>query len=157
MDIRGPSRPQRPAPSSRRAMFQSHHPGSRRGAHPSTISSQQLSTLHIPAEESNPEDDLIERDSSGNYIIASPGGAPVPGEIREIENEIEQENQMIELCAQHVYARDQHATQRIPFEHWPHGDPHSTLKAVLDASLERKVLSLDRDRWMFEGDGKSKN
>ena len=88
----------------------------------------------------------------------------------------EQENQMIELCAQHVYAKDAHGKQRMPFEHWPMGgklipprlytrkgkltassDPLSTMKAALDASLERKVLSLERDRWMFEGDGKSKN
>jgi hypothetical protein len=52
------------------------------------LSNQQLSALHIPAEEASPEEELIERDSSGSYIIASPGGAPVPGEIREVENEI---------------------------------------------------------------------
>jgi hypothetical protein len=33
----------------------------------------------------------------------------------------EQENQMIELCAEHMFAKDQRGKQRMPFEHWPLG------------------------------------
>ena len=32
----------------------------------------------------------------------------------------------------------------------------SEIKAALDSSLEKKAQSLEHDRWMFEGEGKSK-
>ena len=85
MDIRGPARPSRTAPSSRRALYPPQNTTSRRGAHPTH---QQMGALHLSAEETSPEDDLVERDTNGNYIIASPGGAPVPAEIKEMEHDI---------------------------------------------------------------------
>jgi hypothetical protein len=30
------------------------------------------SNLHIPAEEADPKDDMVEKDSSGNYVMAAP-------------------------------------------------------------------------------------
>jgi hypothetical protein len=43
---------------------------SRRPPHLSTQLS--ASSLHIPAEEADPKDDMVERDSSGNYVMAAP-------------------------------------------------------------------------------------
>ena len=64
--LRRPTRP--PNPSGPRRIF--HAPSRRPNPHLSTTLS--ASSLHIPAEEADPKDDMVERDSSGNYNMAAP-------------------------------------------------------------------------------------
>lgn len=84
MDLR---RPARPPPTTRRNIF--HAPSSRRPTS-ATMSTSSLSTLHIPAEEADPKDDLVERDSSGNYNMAAPATNLKPGQAMrsEVDDEI---------------------------------------------------------------------
>jgi hypothetical protein len=52
----------------------------------------------------------------------------------------EQEKQMIELYGQ------QHA-------HWDAEAVEVEIKAAIKSSLQRKVASLEEDKWMFQGEG----
>ncbi|ORY09878.1 hypothetical protein BCR34DRAFT_450804, partial [Clohesyomyces aquaticus] len=118
-----------------------HAPSRRPLAHPlsTTVSA---SALHIPTEEADRNDDLVERDANGNYSMAAPSTSLKPnmGVQTELEEETEQENQMIGLYGKRN-------------EHWDTAAILSEIKAALDSSLEKKVRSLDNDRWMFEGEG----
>ncbi|KAF2253964.1 hypothetical protein BU26DRAFT_516218 [Trematosphaeria pertusa] len=130
----------RPPISSRRNLF---HPARRQHALDPKLSK---TAVHIAAEESDPKDDLVERDSAGNYSMLAPTTAMKMGvnSVRsELDDETEQENQMIAL-----YGKQNH--------HWDQAAILEEIKAALQSSLEKKVQSLEHDRWMFEGDGKSK-
>lgn len=85
----------RPPATTRRALFSStttrplHHP---RNPNPKSV--------HIAAESPDPSDDLVERDSAGNYKIMAPTTAMKMGVngVRSAEDEEkEQEDQMIAL------------------------------------------------------------
>ena len=73
MNIRRPSRPA--DPDSRRNLF--HAPSRRPNLH--LNSSKSSSSLHIPAEEADPKDDLVERDSTGDFKLAAPQTNLRPG------------------------------------------------------------------------------
>ncbi|KAJ4302767.1 hypothetical protein N0V90_001658 [Kalmusia sp. IMI 367209] len=134
MDTR---RPVRPAPSTRRALF--HTTTARaKPAHPPS-----KTTVHIASETASPADDLVERDAAGNYKILAPTTAMKMGVDKGTspeEEEKDQEDQMIAL-----YGRSNC--------HWDQAAILEEIKVALRASLERKVQSLDVDRWMFEGEG----
>ncbi|KAF2868297.1 hypothetical protein BDV95DRAFT_579542 [Massariosphaeria phaeospora] len=143
MDLRRPVRP--PNPSARRGLF----PIGGTSRRPNTHLNPTLSTtsLHIPAEAADPKDDLVERDSSGNYCMQAPGTnirSGSAGSRNELDEETDQENQMIAL-----YGKQNN--------HWDQAAILAEIRAALESSLEKKVLSLEHDRWMFEGEGKSKN
>ncbi|KAF2181823.1 hypothetical protein K469DRAFT_713419 [Zopfia rhizophila CBS 207.26] len=142
MDIRRPTR--NPNPSSRRNIF--NPPPRRPLTNPLSSTTISTSSLHTPfSEPSHRNNDLVERDSSGNYSMAAPAvNLKAGGGFRsEQEEEREQENQVIAL----------HGKRN---EHWDAAALVSEIKAALDSSLERKVQSLEADRWMFEGEGKAK-
>ncbi|KAF2795305.1 hypothetical protein K505DRAFT_273497 [Melanomma pulvis-pyrius CBS 109.77] len=89
---------------------------------------------------------MVERDSTGNYSMAAPSTSLNKREVDGLQGgdeESEQENQLIALFGQHNRLYDQ---------------PHvlSEVKAALESSLEKKAQSLEHDRWMFEGEGRSK-
>jgi hypothetical protein len=58
----------------------------------------------------------------------------------ELIHATEQEKQMIELYGQ------QHA-------HWDAEAVEMEIKAAIKSSLQRKVASLEEDKWMFQGEG----
>ncbi|KAF1957457.1 hypothetical protein CC80DRAFT_592718 [Byssothecium circinans] len=145
MDAR---RPVRPPPASRRALF--HPPPTQpRRQNPLNPSIHTKPSVHIATEESSPEEDLIERDAAGNYKITGPTTAMKMGIIgaggvkSESEEAEEQERQMISMYGQEN-------------AHWDQAAILEEIKLALQASLERKVQSLECDKWMFEGEGKSK-
>jgi hypothetical protein len=104
-------RPIRPTSTARRGLF--HNTTSRRHPHPNPLHT--ASSLHpshttstnpnarppipLAAAEADPAEDLVERDSAGNYKISAPitamkmGSGGTGGE----DEEVEQENQMIAL------------------------------------------------------------
>ncbi|KAF2715262.1 hypothetical protein K504DRAFT_23037 [Pleomassaria siparia CBS 279.74] len=156
MDMRRAPRP--PNPSGPRVGRNMFNPQPRR-PHPHLNPTNSISSsLHIPAEEADPKDDMVERDSSGNYNMAAPatskgmrGVDDVPAGNEEsapglTSGVTEQENQIIALYGSH----HKHYDQTLQ------GDVMSEIKAALSSSLEKKVQSLEHDRWMFEGEGKSK-
>ncbi|KAF2474283.1 uncharacterized protein BDR25DRAFT_281139 [Lindgomyces ingoldianus] len=142
MDLRRPTR--NPNPPARRHHHLFHAPSRRPLTHPLSTAIS-TSALHIPAEEAERNDDLVERDGSGNYNMAAPSTNLKPnlGVAAELDEETEQENQMISLYGKRN-------------EHWDTATIMSEIKAALESSLEKKVQSLEHDRWMFEGEGKSK-
>ncbi|KAF2261142.1 hypothetical protein CC78DRAFT_619637 [Lojkania enalia] len=159
MDIRRPPA-RNPNPASRRNIFNapSRRPNSHLGAQlPS-------SSMHISAEEADPKDGLVERDSSGNYAIAAPtvslkAGATRPG--GEMDDEAGT-SKFLDEVEEAVFQSMEHEYQMIALygkrnEHWDTAGLMNEIKAALQANLERKVISLEHDRWMFEGDGKSKS
>ena len=102
-------RPIRPTSTARRGLFHSttsrRHPNPLQNAsslHPShTTSSNPNTRSNIPlgAEEHDPAEDLVERDSAGNYKISAPITAMKMGSggVGPEDEEVEQENQMIAL------------------------------------------------------------
>lgn len=148
----------RPPQAARRALFQ---PPTSRRQNPA----HNKSAVHIATEEASPDDDLVERDSNGAYKVNAPSTAMKMGvgAVRSTEEEErEQEEQMIALYGK-------------PNVHWDQAGMFlgkeaasmcrtrltetailEEVKAALQSSMERKVQSLEADRWMFEGDVKSK-
>jgi hypothetical protein len=146
------------------------------------MSQSSLSTVQIPAEEPDPKDDLIERDSSGNYIVAAPApaksyqamqreleeetGIPCPFNVKKWFKEVttdfgrctEQENHLISLYGKQTGHWDKNGMPCFPCtmcdETLICPAVAAEIKAALASSMKKKVESLESDRWMFEGDGK---
>ncbi|PVI07688.1 hypothetical protein DM02DRAFT_608770 [Periconia macrospinosa] len=139
-------RPVRPPPTSRRAVFHPSTSQSRRN-NPLNTNAHPKPSVHIASEEPIPADDLVERDSAGNYKTMGPTTAMkigVTGGMKgEAEEQDEQERQMIGL-----YGKEN--------GHWDQAAIMDEVKTALRSSLEKKVQSLENDRWMFEGEGKGK-
>ncbi|KAF9694917.1 hypothetical protein EKO04_007181 [Ascochyta lentis] len=124
----------RPPPGARRNLFQ----GSRR-QNPTAVRPDTATIFQQPM-----EDELVERTPEGEYALFAPQMvykhmALGLGTAKEIDEETEQENQMIELYSQ------QNA-------HWDREAVEAEVKTALKSSLAKKVASLDEDKWMFEGD-----
>ncbi|KAF2680245.1 hypothetical protein K458DRAFT_312282 [Lentithecium fluviatile CBS 122367] len=149
-------RPVRPPPAARRALFHAtasrRHPNplhAQNPLHPSNPASSNPNArpaMPIATEEPDPANDLVERDSAGNYKISAPITAMkmgVGGARTEADEELEQENQMIAL-----YGKES--------QHWDQAAVLEEIQVALQSSCERKVQSLEQDRWMFEGEGKGK-
>ncbi|KAF1837845.1 hypothetical protein BDW02DRAFT_565567 [Decorospora gaudefroyi] len=83
------------------------------------------------------EDELVERNSSGEYVTQAP--TPVYKDmLRDADAEEQgQENELIALYGK-------------PNTHW---DVEEEIRAALKSSLRRKVASLDEDAWIFVGEG----
>ncbi|KAF2638958.1 hypothetical protein P280DRAFT_470964 [Massarina eburnea CBS 473.64] len=141
-------RPVRPPPASRRALFHPQTSQPRR-ANPHNPSTHTKPSVHIAVEEASPEEDLVERDASGNYRVAGPTTAMKVGTLgtssvkSEGEEAEKQERQMISMFGQEN-------------GHWDQAAILEEIKHALQNNLERKVQSLEADKWMFEGEGKSK-
>ncbi|KAF1974546.1 hypothetical protein BU23DRAFT_553215 [Bimuria novae-zelandiae CBS 107.79] len=152
MDSHAPRRPPRALPSSTapppRRLFQTTHapPGPRAPSRATTASKP--STVHIPPDAStNPDADLVERDSQGNYkIIAAPAAMRLAIEkpMTAEEEEREQERQVIALYGRSGAWSDQAAVQE-------------EIEGALKSSMSRMIASLETDKWMFEGEGGRKN
>ncbi|KAF2736954.1 hypothetical protein EJ04DRAFT_139131 [Polyplosphaeria fusca] len=136
MDIRRPTR----APPASRRLF---HTGT--APRRQNMGSQIATALRMPSEERSANNELVERDTTGNYAMAAPHNGIGKGAslAHEVDEETEQENQMIAM----------YGTQN---EHWDTAGLMAEIKAALQSSMEKKVQSLDLDKWMFEGEGKSK-
>ncbi|KAF2114991.1 hypothetical protein BDV96DRAFT_90765 [Lophiotrema nucula] len=162
MDIRRP--PTRaPIPSARRNLFSAptRRPNPHHMSNPMAPSS-----LHIPAEEPDTKDELVERNASGEYEIAAPmtnlkagpaaslRGGDIDEEAGEADFRFNGGKKSKEVIAEHE-------SQLIALygkrnEHWDTAGLMNEIKAALQSSLEKRVQSLEHDRWMFEGEGKSK-
>ncbi|EDU40500.1 hypothetical protein PtrSN002B_005669 [Pyrenophora tritici-repentis] len=89
------------------------------------------------------EDELVERDDQGEYVIHAPD--PVYGNNKDAEpednDEAEQENELIEM-----YVNGK------PDAHWDTDAVEEEVRAALKNSLRKKVASLEDDKWMFEAE-----
>ncbi|KAL1793702.1 hypothetical protein ACET3X_008684 [Alternaria dauci] len=93
---------------------------------------------------SSADEDLVERDSLGEYIVKAP--TPVyrdMGAGSEDDDETEQENQVIGLYGKTNAQWDMDAVDE-------------EIRAALRSSLKKKVASLEDDRWMFEAEGEGR-
>lgn len=161
--------PARPPP--RRPMFSTSrrplsHPLQPQSTHTSSATSSSTRHTHDPAT------DLVERDSAGNPLVNAPvtgGKLTVHSARSELEDEVEQENQMIALFSSKSHHWDQAGKCGRHGAYERGSDGRKTcacadgtvaileeIKVALQASCERKVQSLEGDRWMFEGEGRSK-
>ncbi|KAI4681408.1 uncharacterized protein J4E84_007644 [Alternaria hordeiaustralica] len=83
------------------------------------------------------EDEFVERDDIGEYIVKAP--APVYREM----GVGKQENEMIQL-----YGKTNAQWDAVAVE--------EEIRVALKSSLKKKVASLEDDRWMFEGEGEGR-
>ncbi|KAH7553252.1 hypothetical protein J3E72DRAFT_241868 [Bipolaris maydis] len=93
------------------------------------------------------EDEMVERDAQGDYIIHAPtpvyknmGTASIGPEGDE---EGENENELIEMYGK-------------PNVHWAAAGIEDEIRIALKSSLRKKVASLEDDRWMFQAESESK-
>ncbi|KAF2004493.1 hypothetical protein P154DRAFT_617038 [Amniculicola lignicola CBS 123094] len=115
----------------------------RRPAHHANPTS---TSVHIAAEESDPKDDMVEREPSGEYRVAAPcltSPFNARGTLKGDMDEAEDERRMI------AYYQPG-STQDPPI---PPG-MMVAIKQALASSMERAAASLENDCWIFEGDQK---
>ncbi|KAF2197198.1 hypothetical protein GQ43DRAFT_444457 [Delitschia confertaspora ATCC 74209] len=135
MDLRRPVR--HPTISSRRNLFAATL-GRRNHTNHHLFMAPDNPATNIQIGEQEQDDSLVERDEQGRYQMEAPsvGMRPVIGVEDEMVEEREAEAKVIEMYGK------QRGEELDPAD----------LKLVLEASLERKVQSLEDDKWMFEGE-----
>ncbi|KAF2750449.1 hypothetical protein M011DRAFT_474884 [Sporormia fimetaria CBS 119925] len=141
MDFR---RATRPPPATRRNVF---HALSSRRQNPSSMSStSSRSTLLISAEDADRKDDLVERDSAGNIRLTAPMVQKETAGEEQPDDDTE-EREYIKTLYEDYSSKEDTLPQSLV----------DSLEDALHVMLEKKVQSLEDDRWMFEGDPKSKS
>ncbi|KAL5380207.1 hypothetical protein DPSP01_008008 [Paraphaeosphaeria sporulosa] len=147
MDHRRPIRPPpgHPVGAPRRPLFTTTSTTSSQPsrANSRTTAASKPTTVHIsPDDPNNPDDDLVERDATGSYKIMAPSAAMKAGVAPPISAEQEEKDQEDQIIA--LYGKSSC--------HWDQAAVLDEIRAALKSSLERKVASLEADRWMFEGE-----
>jgi hypothetical protein len=155
--------------------------------------SSQISNAHplrLPTEDrKSTDDDLVERDANGNYMLAAPnnGVSKIGSFTAEVDEEtgecsprprfrdrlcsmnlmptpicVEQDNQLIAMYGKRNEHWDTAGNAPLSTGFYPWkliisiSGLTEEIKAALKRSMEKKVQSLETDKWMFEGEGRPK-